>query len=57
MREHMGFLEHPFHITEKDRELLLSVSPSIIDRELKQDKKKLALKGKSGTKPGKLLKK
>jgi len=53
----MGFLEHPFHITEKDRELLLSVSPSIIDRELKQDKKKLALKGKSGTKPGKLLKK
>jgi len=35
----------------------LSVSPSTIDRILKQDKKKLALKGKSGTKPGKFLKK
>ena len=41
MREQMGFLEHPFRITEKDKELLLSVSPSTIDRLLKQDKKKL----------------
>jgi hypothetical protein len=57
MREQMGFLEQPFRITEKDKELLLSVSPSTIDRLLKADKKKLALKGKSGTKPGKLLKK
>jgi hypothetical protein len=57
MREQMGFLEQPFHITEKDKELLLSISPSTIDRLLRQDKKKLALKGKSGTKPGKLLKK
>jgi hypothetical protein len=57
MREQMGFLEQPFRITEKDRELLLSVSPSTVDRLLRQDKKKLALKGKSGTKPGKLLKK
>ena len=57
MREQMGFLEHPFHLTEKDKELLLSVSPSTVDRLLKQDKRKLALKGKSGTKPGKLLKK
>jgi len=57
VRENMGFLERPFRITEKDRELLLSVSPSTIDRLLKQDRKKLALKGKSGTKPGKLLKK
>jgi len=57
IREHLGFLENPFRITEKDRELLLSVSPSTIDRVLKPDKKKLALKGKSGTKPGKLLKK
>ena len=57
MREQMGFLEGPFRITEKDKELLLLVSPSTIDRLLKQDKKKLALKGKSGTKPGKLLKK
>ncbi|MDR2730715.1 MAG: hypothetical protein LBB81_07455 [Treponema sp.] len=57
MREQTGFLEQPFHITDKDKELLLSISPSTIDRLLKADKKKLALKGKSGTKPGKLLKK
>jgi hypothetical protein len=57
MREQMGFLEGPFRITEKDKELLRSVSPSTIDRVLRADKKKLALKGKSGTKPGKLLKK
>jgi len=57
MREQMGFLERPFRITEKDKKLLLSVSPSTIDRLLKTDRKKLALKGKSGTKPGKLLKK
>jgi hypothetical protein len=57
MREQMGFLEQPFRITEKDKELLLSVSPSTIDRLLKQDKRKLAVKGKNGTKPGKLLKK
>jgi hypothetical protein len=49
MREQMGFLERPFHITEKDKELLLSVSPSTrtsvrTDRLLKADKKKLALK-------------
>jgi hypothetical protein len=53
MRAQMDFLERPFHI----KELLLSVRPSTIDRTLKQDKKKLAFKGKSGTKPGKLLKK
>jgi hypothetical protein len=57
MREQMRFLEQPFHITEKDKELLLSISPSTIDRLLKQDKKKRVLKGKGGTKPGKLLKK
>jgi hypothetical protein len=57
MREQMGFLEKPFRLTEKEKELLLSASPSTIDRLLKPDKKKLALKGKSGTKPGKLLKK
>jgi hypothetical protein len=57
MREQIRFLEGPFHITEKEKELLFSVSPSTIDRLLKADKKKLALKGKSGTKPGKLLKK
>jgi hypothetical protein len=37
-------------------ELLVKVSPATIDRLLKADKKKLAFKGKSGTKPGKLLK-
>jgi hypothetical protein len=57
MRQQMGFLGPPFHITPETRELLLSVSPSTIDRLLKADKKKLALKGKRGTKPGKLLKK
>ena len=57
MREQMRFLEQPFRLTEQDKALLLSVSPSTIDRLLKQDKRKLALKGRSGTKPGKLLKK
>jgi hypothetical protein len=57
IREHMRFLEQPFAITGKDKALLLSISPSTIDRVLKQEKKKLSLKGKNGTKPGKLLKK
>jgi hypothetical protein len=53
----MRFLEAPFHITPGAKELLLKASPSTIDRLLRAEKKKLALKGKSGTKPGKLLKK
>jgi hypothetical protein len=57
MREQIWFPEQPFRITERDKEPFLSVSPSIIDRLLKADKKKLAVKGKSGTRPGKLLKK
>ena len=57
MREQMKFLEEPFHVTPDVMKLLLKVSPTTIDRVLKADKKKLALKGKSGTKPGKLLKK
>ncbi|MDR0474787.1 MAG: hypothetical protein LBH43_14075 [Treponema sp.] len=57
MRGQTGFLEQPFHLTEKDKELLLSASSSATDRVLKPDKKKLSLKGKSGTKLGKLLKK
>ena len=57
MREQIRFLEEPFRITPLVMELLLKVSPSTIDRVLKPDKKKLALKGKSGSKPGKLLKK
>ena len=56
MRENMKFLEMPFRITPEVKELLLKVSPATIDRILKPEKKKLVLKGKSGTKPGKLLK-
>ena len=57
IREQIQFLEEPFRITPEVIKLLLKVSPSTIDRLLKPEKKKLALKGKSGTKPGKLLKK
>jgi len=57
MREQMRHLEKHFKIKPLVKELLLKVSPSTIDRVLKPQKKKLALKGKSGTKPGKLLKK
>jgi hypothetical protein len=57
MRENIRFLEGPFRITPELRELLVNVSPATIDRALKPDKKKLSLKGKSGTKPGTLLKK
>jgi hypothetical protein len=57
MREQMGFLEAPFHIPPEVKAMLLKVSPSTIDRLLRGDKQKLAVKGKSGAKPGKLLKK
>nr|AGS54368.1 integrase domain protein [uncultured bacterium contig00015] len=57
IRSQIKFLEAPFHVTPEVMELLLSVSPATIDRLLKGDRKKLAIKGKSGTKPGKLLKK
>ena len=57
IREQVDYLEEPFGITAEMRELLLKVSPSSIDRKLKPDKKRLAFKGKSGTKPGNLLKK
>ena len=57
LRENIRFLEIPFRITPEIKELLLKISPATIDRLLKPEKKKLALKGKSGTKPGKLLKK
>jgi hypothetical protein len=57
IKEQIKFLEPVFHITPEIKELLLSVSPSTIDRCLKAEKKKLILKGKCGTKPGKLLKK
>jgi len=57
IRSQMKHLEPAFHITPEVRELLLKASPATIDRKLKADKKKLALKGRSLTKPGNLLKK
>jgi len=57
IREQINYLEKPFRITPEVRELLLKISPATIDRKLKEDKKKLAFKGKCGTKPGNLLKK
>jgi hypothetical protein len=59
MREQMDHLAawEPFHITRAIRKQLMNISPATIDRALKDDRKKLALTGKSGTKPGKLLKK
>ena len=57
IREQMKWLKLHFPMSEEVSELLLKVSPATIDRCLKEDKKKLALKGKRGTKPGKLLKK
>jgi hypothetical protein len=59
MREQMGHLAawEPFRISGAIREKLMRISPATIDRALKGDRKKLAVKGISGTKPGKLLKK
>jgi transposase InsO family protein len=59
LRQQMGYLEawEAFHITPDIKTKLLKISPATIDRALKGDRKKLALKGVSGTKPGKLLKK
>jgi hypothetical protein len=59
IREQMPFFEAwpPFHITAEVKAKLLLISPATIDRALKGDKKNLALKGISGTKPGNLLKK
>ena len=57
IREQMEFLEPHFPMSAEVKRLLLSASPSTIDRVLRADKKNLALKGKQGTKPGKLLKK
>jgi hypothetical protein len=57
IRGQIKHLEKPFHITKEVRQLLLSASPATIDRKLKADKRKLAFKGKCGTKPGNLLKK
>jgi hypothetical protein len=59
IREQMAFFEdwQPFGITAEVKAKLLRISPATIDRALKEDRKKLAIRGKNGTKPGKLLKK
>ena len=57
IRGQMKHLVKPFGITPEVKGLLLKASPATIDRKLKADKKELAFKGKSGTKPGSLLKK
>jgi hypothetical protein len=51
VREQMKFLVPRFHITPEVRKQLINISPATIDRRLSADKKKLALKGKSGTRP------
>ncbi len=44
-------------VSEEQREKLLRISPATIDRMLSQEKKRLEMKARSGTKPGTLLKK
>lgn len=44
-------------VNKKEWEKLLSISPATIDRMLSEEKKRLELKARSGTKPGTLLKK
>lgn len=57
LRDQMSFFEgwEPFHITSEIKEKLIKISPSTIERRLKQDRQKLILKGKSCTKPAKKL--
>lgn len=43
-------------VSVEERELLLSISPSTVNRLLKTERRKLGVKGRSGTKPGSLLK-
>lgn len=43
-------------VTKKERKLLLQISSATVDRLLKADRKRLEIKGRSGTKPGTLLK-
>jgi hypothetical protein len=59
LREQMPFIAawNAFGITAEIREKLMTISPATIDRALKADRKKLAVRGISGTKPGNLLKK
>lgn len=43
-------------LTEKEKMLLLAISPATVDRLLAHDRKRINLKGRSRTKPGTLLK-
>lgn len=43
-------------VSEKERKLLLSISPATTDRLLENERKKITLKARSRTKPGSLLK-
>ena len=56
IRENIRFLEEPFGISSEVKALLMTASPATVDRVLRADKKRLALTGKCGTKPGSLLK-
>lgn len=58
MAEIVGLLERfgELELGPRERELLLSVSAAIIDRRLKGARRGLQLKGRSGTKPGAMLK-
>ncbi len=43
-------------VSKSDKKLLLKISAATVDRLLKADRKRLEIKGRSGTKPGTLLK-
>lgn len=43
-------------VTKEEKRLLLQISSATVDRLLKADRKKFQIKGRSGTKPGPLLK-
>lgn len=43
-------------VTEEEKKLLLEISSATADRLLKHERRKLEIKGRSGTKPGSLLK-
>lgn len=43
-------------VNQKEKKLLLQISPATVDRLLKPERKILKIKGRSGTKPGTLLK-
>jgi hypothetical protein len=57
LRTQMDFLVSvpEFGITDAIRADLLKISPATIDRKLREEKKRLAVRGISGTKPGSLL--